>query len=853
MDDVLAPFRSVLAQACVLSRPAAWAVVALLTHSSPGAQSCGSPALGQVLDAGVVAPPLWTESGPPVVGRSFSLRVSNGAPDGRGILAWSPFHLPRTLPFANGLFHPGAQLMTAPIQLDARGNSPALLVSPPLPLVFCGVELFVQAGMIGVPPGSGITLTNALRLRCGAPSPGPFQDPMIALPNAEFAAFDMDGDGHTDLVVRQLYPVPPLFTEYQKYHVLRNLGNGTFAPGPETLTILEVADFLVDDFDGDGFGDVVTGGTLLTGDATPELTVRGPTFAASFHEPRARGDLDGDGRLDLVGAAFPGLSTALNQGAATFVPGPTTALSVGKVALGRFDADTILDAAVADLTSPLVSILLGNGDGSFSSGPSFATPAPVLALQAHDFDADGLDDLALGFNPDPTLDVRRCLGGGAFDLPLSHPMPEVVRNIEVADLDGDGSADLLANHASLLSGRGDGTFDTVLDYGVQSLQAVLADIDGDGWLDVLGNDGTFLRGLPGGLLRAPRRPMTRLSASEDVAAGDLDADGLDDLLVPDRDADALRYVHTLEGGFFEPEQTVAVGSGPNRVVLGDLDADGDLDALVGHAGQNALVILRGDGSGGLQLAGSHPTGGPASELALTDLNADGHFDLVASHLGLGTGFSTALGNGDGTFQPSATRAVSGESVAVVVGNFRGSADTDVLILRAQNSNHGVLSFPGNGDGTFGTPVTTPTTHAMAFVVPRHMSAADGDLDGDLDLFISAFDGVTEYQLLWRRNANGSFAVQSRLVSRIEQNAVADFSGDGLPDLVATRRGFSLQSLRYFEGDGNLGFPDLGLSQGLGFDSGPLTLGQFDRNGTMDVALVNAGSLDLRVSLNNLGE
>jgi hypothetical protein len=351
-----------------------------------------------------------------------------------------------------------------------------------------------------------------------------------------------------------------------------------------------------------------------------------------------------------------------------------------------------------------------------------------------------------------------------------------------------------------------------------------------------------------------RRPMSRLSAGEDVAAGDLDGDGLDDLVVPDRGANTVRYVHTREGGLFEPEQAVAVGSSPNRVVLGDLDADGDLDAIVGHAGQAALAVLRGDGFGALQHGGSHPAGGTVSELALTDLNADGRLDVIASHLAIGEGFSIALGVGDATFQPSSTRPVTGESLAVVAGNFRGSADVDVLILRSESSKYAVLSFAGNGDGTFAAPVSTFTTHDMAFVIPRHMTAADGDLDGDLDLFITAYDGVRQFELFWRRNSNGSFTTQSRAQVEVRQHAVADFSGDGLPDLVASRHGFSAQSgLRYFEGNGDMGFPDTGLSRLMGFDSGPLAIGQFDRNGTMDVAVVNEQGLDLWVALNQLGE
>jgi VCBS repeat protein len=842
--------------------PQLWAaagIAALLAAPSPSAaaQSCTSPALGRVLDIGVAGPDLWTESGPPVVGRSFSLRVSNGVPGATGFVGWSLHHDPRPVPFASGLVHPGLPLALAPIVLDEHGNSPALLRSPPLPLEVCGVEVYVQAALVGSAPGGGVALTNALHLGVGGPNPAPFLDPKVVLPRADLAPFDMDRDGLTDLVARQFYYFPDVYTQLQEYFVLRNMGDGTFEPGPITRTNAWAAEFLVADFDGDGFGDVATAGILLTGDAKPQLTVRGTTFASGFGEPRAIGDLNGDGSLDLVGSSSSGLATSLNKEGGVFVPGSSFPIATGRVALGHFDFDRTLDAAVAHPSTPDVAVLFGNGNATFRSGTSFGTAERVFVMSARDLDGDGLDELIYGMAGEPELHVRRCVGGGVFDLPVPYPMNDAVMRLAILDLDGDGRDDLIANNESVLLGRGDGTFEPPMHYGVRvPSSASLLDVDHDGRMDVLSEDGTLHRGLAGGRLNAPRRPVAGLVAGEDIAAGDLDGDGLDDLVVPDSDGEIL-VVSTLERGLFAPPRSVALASGPNRVALADLDGDGDLDAAVGHSAANALSILRGDGAGALQVGTSHPVGGATSELALADLDADGVLDLIASHLAGGAGFSVALGNGDGTFRPSLTSAVTGKSLAVVAGRFLGSASVDVQILREQSSNYAVLSFAGNGDGTFATAVVTYTTHGMSFVVPRHMTAADGDLDGDPDLFISAYDGVSQYQLLWRTNANGTFTRQSRILNGVRQHAVADFSGDGLPDLVATSHGnttfgFGL-GLHFFAGTGAIDFPATGLSHYLGFRSGPLAIGDFDRNGTPDVAVVNEVSDDVWVALNHLGD
>lgn len=832
-------------------------VLLAATARTASCQGCESATLGRVLDAGVEGPNLWTESGPPVVGRSFSLRVSNGTPHATGVLGWSLRSDPRTVPFARGLVYPGLPLALEPFVLDERGSSPALLRSPPVPPGLCGVEFYAQAGLVGSPPRGGAVLTNALHLRVGGPSSSPFGAPKIVLTGSG-DPFDMNRDGLTDFVVRTLVFLGGGFAE--QFFVQRNLGDGSFSPGPVTQLLDSAfvfeADFIVADFNGDGFGDVARAGILLTGDVESRLTPRGPTFASALARPRAVGDLNSDGWPDLVGSSS-GLVTALNKEGIVFVPRPAYPIEVGRVALGHFDADRTLDAAVSHPTSPEVTVLFGNGDGTFRSGTNLATADRVEALSARDLDGDGFDELICALHGRNELHVQRCVGGGFFEPAVVYPVLDPVTKLDVLDLDGDGREDLVANRSSVFSGRGDGTFAPPKHYGISNPTGdALLDVDRDGRMDVLGlvgSNGTVYRGLPDGLLSAPRRPLAGLSAGEgaqDIATGDLDGDGLSDLVVPDHGIGEVLVVRTLESGLFAPPRPVGVGNGPQRVALGDLDGDGDLDAAVGHSGQSELAILRGDGAGALELATSHPMGGAASELALDDLNADGQLDLIASHMGTGAGFSVALGNGDGTFQASQTRAVTGESVAVVTGRFLGSPAVDVLVLRSQPQNYAVLSFPGNGDGTFGNSARTFTTHAQAFVIPRHMTAADGDLDGDPDLFISAFDGVNQFELLWTTNASGTFTTRSRLLRDVRQHAVADFSGDGLPDIVATNRNLGVN---FFAGDGAMGFPDLGLFYSMGFRNGPIAIGDFDRNGTPDIAVVNEGSRDVWVALNHLGE
>jgi hypothetical protein len=180
-------------------------------------------------------------------------------------------------------------------------------------------------------------------------------------------------------------------------------------------------------------------------------------------------------------------------------------------------------------------------------------------------------------------------------------------------------------------------------------------------------------------------------------------------------------------------------------------------------------------------------------VAVGDFNADGKLDAVVTGVGTanypGSGLAVSLGNEDGTFtQASASPISLGKSPsAIVTADFNGDGKLDLAL--ADSGENAVIILLGNGDGTFGAPVTIPVGNEPGAIV-----AGDFNNDGKLDLAIAnAGDGTITLLL---GNGDGTFAPSSGSPYTVGSNpfalAAADFNGDGKLDLaVATTAGISI--------------------------------------------------------------
>jgi hypothetical protein len=187
----------------------------------------------------------------------------------------------------------------------------------------------------------------------------------------------------------------------------------------------------------------------------------------------AVGDFNRDGILDIVTANSRGntVSVLLGNGDGTFQAPRNFAAGTqpSSVAVADFNGDGVLDLAVANNGSNNVSVLLGNGDGAFRAAVNYAAGNGPSSVAVGDFNNDGFPDLAAANAQDNTVSVLTNNGDGTFQMPVSYGVGQTPEYVLVIDVNMDTLADLVTanfmdNTISVLFGLPDGTFGNRQDF-----------------------------------------------------------------------------------------------------------------------------------------------------------------------------------------------------------------------------------------------------------------------------------------------------------------------------------------------------------------------------------------------------
>ncbi len=299
---------------------------------------------------------------------------------------------------------------------------------------------------------------------------------------------------------------------------------------------------------------VVATALLLTmlGTLLPSPAASGPLFVSHFLsfgaglEPVSVvvGDVNHDGHPDLVTTNFYKKKVSLLLGIGDQTFGPASEISAGISAhsalVGDFDRDGNLDVATVNydwftFQGNTISILLGNGNGTFRARCDHGTASGARFAVAGDFDGDGALDLATAnvgsapFETGRTISILRGIGDGSFGPRIEFPLDELPNALSVGDLNGDQRQDLAVPNSrgvAILIGKGDGSF-TARRHDTASGQSTVAigNLNGDHKPD-LALSSSILPGNGDGTFAAA---IAHPSISGGLAIADFNRDGRPDL------------------------------------------------------------------------------------------------------------------------------------------------------------------------------------------------------------------------------------------------------------------------------------------------------------------------------------
>ncbi len=462
-------------------------------------------------------------------------------------------------------------------------------------------------------------------------------------------------------------------------------------------------------------------------------------------------DLNNDGWLDIttVNEDSADLRVFMNQadGTGSFAAYTQPTFGVGNRASpsesADFNRDGNADIAVANINDNTISVVLGNGDGTFAAQQTIPVGTTPRGIAVLDVDGDGDSDIVntnLGSN---NLSLHLNNGKGVFGTPTE--LSGGVNgewSLMSGDMNNDGILDLVVasgvvSQIRVLTGNGDGTFtqQAQQNTGGRSWQIMLGDVNGDGNLDVSSanaqnNRGAILLGNGDGTLQA--------ASTYNVAA---------------------------------------MGSGGNDFPLasdlGDLDGDGDLDWITSSFG-GEWIVMKNDGTGAFDFFAELDAPNAASCSLMHDFDNDGDLDLglvdeLANVLILSRNDGTAVADGD--FDAN--------------GNL-DLADIDALNEQIATGNNGAL-YDLNGDGTVDRSDLSrwlALAGAANLATGKSYLFGDANLDGVVDLSdfnvwnSNKFTAATQWS---RGNFNSDTAIDVPDFNLWSQNKFRSADGNLVPE------------------------------------------------------------------------
>ena len=531
------------------------------------------------------------------------------------------------------------------------------------------------------------------------------------------------------------------------------------------------------------------------------------------------------------------------------------------VSVADIDNDNRLDIVVGNYFAGTIGIFFGDGNGSFSIEKTYfiGSNCHPRSMAVADMNKDGFLDIITGNVGTESISILLGDANQTFATKIIHSIEpnSTPSAIIVNDINNDDRLDVVMaddtrNNIGVFLGLGNGSLSFVATYstgiGSQPNSIVVGDLNNDRYSDiVVANIGTGVVGIFQGygngsftsqtiyLLRKSSRPSS-------VALYDFNDDHQLDIAVADS---LFSYIQIFmgfgNGSFLKSKQYFTDSTFfPFYLIVNDFNDDHQLDIAVLGAEINAFIILFGTEGEDFLVGKKHDTSNTYSfkTMAAGDLNNDSRLDLVVANMDNGI-IDVFLQNGNEPFASPATivMGVGSKPHSIAVDDFDHDHRSDIVVTNYGSDNIAIIL----------SSELDASTHSIRYstgIGSRPSGVVIGHFDDDNHLDIAVIKSATDAIILFQGYGNGSFlALRSYSIgsgSAPHSIAVADLNNDHRMDLVIANAGTNNILILFGFGNGTFGNE---TRHSMGYNSRPysVAVGDFDRDGWMDMAVANFGA------------
>jgi glucose/arabinose dehydrogenase len=341
----------------------------------------------------------------------------------------------------------------------------------------------------------------------------------------------------------------------------------------------------------------------------------------------------------------------------------------------------------------------------------YATGIQAHSVTSADLNRDGRLDLAVANSGSNNISILFGNGNGTFAPATNFSAGSEPKSVSTADLNGDGWLDLFtanqnSNNVSVLFNNRNGTFAPAVNYAgaIGSHEVVAGDVDGDNDIDIA------VTGWGGTIVRVMRNNGAGVFSSfvdynvgsnpHTLQLADFNGDNRPDLAVANQGSDNVNiFINNGTGSFGSTSTSYFIGDGPHSLRAGDLNGDGRIDLAAANEYSNTIGVLLGNVTGGFTPVVNYATGSVPKGVGIGDINGDGKLDLISANTAGnypnsnnpgGNTISVLLGNGNGTFAAPTTYTTGRTPFSVNVADFNGDNKADIATANWDTNDVGVL-------------------------------------------------------------------------------------------------------------------------------------------------------------------